>query len=83
MQPSVEFELSGIPMSLEFDADGRGVSIRVPGMGMKEMETGYDGVIFLEHIEGQLRLHVWSDINQADPTHTIEFEAAKESNRDL
>ena len=42
-----------------------------------------DGQIaMLEVWEGELRLVVWSDINQEDPTHIISLEGAKIENRE-
>jgi hypothetical protein len=43
---------------------------------------GNRSIVAFEIWEGRLRLLVWADINQEDPTHTIDLEEARTSNRD-
>jgi hypothetical protein len=52
------------------------LEISLPGYGTKTMDDDFGGIIALENYNG-LRLHVWSDINQEDPTHVINLENAK------
>lgn len=42
---------------------------------------GNKSVVAIEIWQGQLRVLVWADINQEDPTHTIELDDARISNR--
>lgn len=52
--------------------------------GYGEM-TAMDGggyPILLEYHEGELRLMVWADINQEEPTHVISLEGAREDARE-
>jgi len=49
--------------------------------GLNELESGCGEIIYLERYEGSLRLIVWADINDADPTHVIDLSSALESNR--
>lgn len=37
--------------------------------------------IMIEYYEGELRVILWSDINQEEPTHIVSMEGAKESKR--
>ena len=37
--------------------------------------------ILLERHDGKLRLVVWADINEQEPTHIIDLSGALESNR--
>jgi len=48
----------------------------LPGYGTKTMDDDFGGIIALENYNG-LRLHVWSDINQENPTHVINLADAK------
>lgn len=43
----------------------RGVEIYFDGYGSKTEADG--SVIFIEHYEGDLRVCVWSDVNEEDP----------------
>jgi NifB/MoaA-like Fe-S oxidoreductase len=53
--------------------------IRPEGYGDFCSPEGEGIPVILERYEGQLRLVVWSDINEEDSTHIIELEDAKES----
>lgn len=55
--------------------------VRPKGMGENLMPEGFGYPIMLEYYEGSIRLVVWSDINQEDPTHTISLDGAFESLR--
>jgi hypothetical protein len=54
-------------------ADARGVYIKVKGYSA----VGGDDIIMLENYMDRLRLHVWSDIDKEDATHTIDLEKSK------
>lgn len=54
--------------------DQRGAYIAVKGY---EDGSGGDEIIMLENYGGKLRLHIWADKNNSDPTHTIDLEKAK------
>lgn len=56
-------------------------SIEVFVEGMGTCCTPDDSAVYLEFFEGKWWLRVWSDINQEDPTHTIDMSGALETNR--
>ena len=56
-------------------ADARGIYIDVKGYS----SANGGEIIMLENWGGQLRVHIWADINIEDPSHTINLERAKES----
>ena len=58
-----------------------GIDLLAEGFGTLTMQPGYGGIAYLEYAEGRLRLLVWADINQEDPTHIIDLEGARESAR--
>jgi hypothetical protein len=63
---------------IAFEADGYGVC----GMDDNtELGKIYRPIVVIEQVEGRLCCFVWADINQEDPTHTIELAGAKVSNR--
>lgn len=51
------------------------------GFGNATMTDGHGVPVILELWEGRLRLLVWADINQEDPTHIIDLEGAREDKR--
>ena len=51
------------------------------GYGTKTEAAGHGTPILLELYEGQLRLYAWTDINQDDATHRIDFAKARENYR--
>jgi hypothetical protein len=53
-------------------------SIEVLVEGMGTCCTPNDSPIYLELFEGKWWLRVWADINQEDPTHTIDMSGAFE-----
>jgi len=55
-----------------------GLIIHPEGMGTCD---GSYAPILLEQHQGMMRLFVWSDINQHEPTHIIDLSDALESNR--
>jgi hypothetical protein len=70
--PSQLVSITGTPDALE---------IRPKGFGEAAAQDGYGVPVFIELYEGSLRLIVWGDINQQDPTHIIRLEGALESRR--
>lgn len=60
----------------EVTVDPRGVEICLAGYGTYEMASS--GPIYLEidPQTGHPVIHIWSDINRADPTHSISLEGA-------
>jgi len=56
-----------------------GVEVFIEDMGT--FSCKHDSPIYLEFNDGKWILHVWSDINQEDPTHQIDMTSALESNR--
>ena len=61
-------------------ADQRGVSIEAKGFGDCCSADGHGSPVFLELHQGQLRLIVFSDINEQDPT-IIDLDGAREDRR--
>ncbi|TRZ50079.1 MAG: hypothetical protein D4S01_07410 [Dehalococcoidia bacterium] len=58
-----------------------GIFLEFDGYGECSAQDG-DGVpVMLEVYNGKLRVIVWADINQKDPTHVISLEGALESKR--
>ena len=57
------------------------VCISAEGYGDKGTAAGHGTPILLERGASGLVLHVWADINQEDPTHTIDLSGALESRR--
>jgi hypothetical protein len=57
------------------------ILIRPEGYGDCGTEDGYGFPVVIEYYEKDVRVLVWADINQEDPTHVISLSGAKESNR--
>lgn len=51
------------------------------GYGDHASQEGYGHPVCIEVYQGKLRILVWDDINQEDPTHIISLEGARESAR--
>lgn len=58
-----------------------GINICPKGYGDFDSQTGFGSPIYLEVYEGELRLVVWADINEQEPTHVISLVAAREDRR--
>lgn len=56
----------------------RGLELVVEGYGSCNMLPGHGSPLWIELYEGKLRLVVFADINQEDPTHIIDLEDARE-----
>jgi len=57
------------------------ISVRVDGYGDCGTENGYGCPIYIEHYDGKLSVRLWSDINHEDPTHAVDMEGARETER--
>lgn len=68
-----------IPVQLLFENGC--LYLRPKGTGDLNSPDGEGFPIMLEYYDKSIRLVVWSDINQEDPTHIIPLENALESNR--
>lgn len=68
-----------VKIAVEFKND----SFCIMPEGYGDSCSTYDsGVpVMLEIWEGELRVLIWADINQEDPTHVISLEGARESKR--
>jgi hypothetical protein len=69
------------PKEATIFADDRDISIRVEGYSDACSLDGCGTPILIERWEGELRVVIWGDINQEDPTHIISLEGARESKR--
>ena len=69
------------PVQVLIDCRESGINIRPKLYGDFDSHDGIGAPIYLELYEGELRLIVWSDINQQQPTHVISLEGARESLR--
>lgn len=58
-----------------------GIDIACDGLGTRDMLPGHGANVYLERQGGRWRLLVWADINQEDPTHTIDLSGASEGLR--
>lgn len=89
MAAKIELDLSEQGHGLY--AGSRKVLVEVPGNGLillrpegtgdKCSPSGLGHPVALELYEGSVRILVWSDINQEDPTHVIPLDGALESAR--
>ena len=64
---------------VEFEAEGFNACCTCDDQSIGH---GMKAFVAIEIWEGELRLLVWSDLNQEDPTHIISLENAREANRD-
>jgi hypothetical protein len=67
---------SNVTVSVE--KDNLALIVHPEGMGAWD---GPYAPILLERHQGKMRLVIWADINQQDPTHIIDLSGALESNR--
>ena len=68
-------------INLSIDISDIGLVVKAEGYGDAHSSEGNGYPIMLEVYEGDLRLLVWSDINNEDPTHIISLNGARESLR--
>ena len=62
-------------------ANDSALSIFPQGYGDFGSADGHGYPVFLELYQGRLRLVVFADINQEEPTHIIDLEGAREDRR--
>ena len=74
-------DFPGDSQVLRIECEAGGLAILPEGYGENGTQAGFGAPVYLELYEGELRLVVWADINQPDPTHIICLDGAKESNR--
>ncbi len=74
-------EDNGMEVPITIRTSHYGVEIGAVGYGDKVTQPGYGIPVLLELHEGELRVVIWSDINQEDPTHIISLANARESKR--
>ena len=58
-----------------------GLEVFIEGYGTNGCKAGHGAPFALDFHDGELRLLVWADINDEDPTHTIDLSEARETNR--
>ena len=51
------------------------------GYGDKTSKDGHGAPIMIEIHEGKVKVILWSDINQEDPTHNVDMSGAMETKR--
>ena len=66
-------------VSVSVENDGLALVVHPEGYGV--YDTDEAAPILLERHQGKLRLIVWADINEEDPTHIIDLEGAKNTQR--
>lgn len=67
-------------IDVEIKHGPHGIEISPEGYGDNESADGHGSPIFIEYYEGHLRVLVWSNINDPEPT-IIDLEQARESAR--
>ena len=70
-----------VKVSASAEQDDLAMVIEAKGYGNAGVEDGHGSPVILEVYNGSLRLVVWADINQEDPTHIIDLEGAREDSR--
>ena len=73
--------LVGERLTGRIEIGDQGVDIFIDGYGLREMEPGGGGVIYLEKYNGRASVTIWPDITDGDGT-TINLEKAKEDLRE-
>ena len=68
-------------LRIESEGNGDGLAILPEGYGELGTQEGHGAPIYIERYEGELRMLIWADINQQDPTHIICLDGAQESRR--
>ena len=58
-----------------------GIEVTINGHGMKCMEPGFGSIIYVNHFDGSPQVIIHGDINQEDPTHSIQLSSASEDHR--
>jgi hypothetical protein len=65
--------------TIRIETDLNNVFIKPEGYGDFCSTKGEGTPVLIERFNGVLRVVIWGDINQEDPTHTISLEGARES----
>lgn len=73
---------STLDLKLEVSPSDRLLVIGAEGYGEMTANPGEGHPILVEYHEGKLRVLIWADINQEDPTDIIDLSGALESNRE-
>jgi len=76
---SVKLDITARKQSVVIEAEGYSVCNTADDMPVGKCHRP---LVALEIWDGEFRVIVWSDINEEDPTHIINLENAKVSNRD-
>lgn len=69
------------PIPCDIEHSGNSILIRPEGLGDCGSKAGHGFPIVVEYYKKDVRVIVWADINQEDPTHVISLAGAKESSR--
>lgn len=69
------------PITVEIRLGPHGIEIFAKGYGSKTMMKNAGAVVWLEHYNSKLRIDMWADINNEDPTFSGHFENAREALR--
>jgi hypothetical protein len=68
-------------LPIKIVGNGGQILIGFEGYGEHGADVEHATPVLIEVWDGKLRVIVFGDINNEDPTHTIEMEGARESNR--
>lgn len=72
---------TGKELPITIDVSEQGIFIGAKGYGEKTTYSHLARPIMIECDHGELRVIVWSNINEEDPTSVINMMGARESNR--
>jgi hypothetical protein len=72
-------DLNPVPCVIEHGDNA--ILIRPEGTGDCGSAEGYGWPVVIEYYEKDVRVLVWADINQQDPTHVISLAGAREAVR--
>jgi len=68
-----------VPCTIEYGENS--IAIRPAGYGDAGSQDGYGCPVVIEYYDHDVRVLVWADINNQDPTHVISLAGALESKR--
>lgn len=71
----------GEKLPIRLAVSPNGVSLYAEGYGDCGSAEGHGTPVFIELYKGELRVLVWADINQEDPTDIIPLGGAREDRR--
>ena len=75
------YESNKVAIEIEPDICNSSVAIKPFGYGDKSHENGHGYPVLIELFEGKLRVIVWDDINEEEPSHVIDLARAAEASR--